>query len=176
MPRATLAPREEPGPSGCPRCHRSQGPAADAGPSGRSSPGGHPEPRAEQLEQPSLWYLAASPAATAAVGCLAPVPLVPYVPSMLYCSPAAPTSAPALAGVPPHRAAGHRRAQHPPRQHSAAHRPCLSLHLEELEDLNRSLSQAVEAAQSMRLTTTRMSRLLASELGRLRDLRGSCLF
>ncbi|XP_068025083.1 microtubule organization protein AKNA isoform X2 [Melanerpes formicivorus] len=163
-------------PIGTPRAGSRDRATHDAGPSGRSSPGCQPEPRAEKLEQPSLWYLAASPAATAAVGCLAPVPLVPYLPSLLYCSPAAPTSAPALAGVPPHRAAGHRRAQHPPRQHSAAHRPCLSLHLEELEDLNCSLSQAVEAAQSMRLTTSRMSRLLAGELGRLRDLRGSCLF
>ncbi|XP_054249201.1 microtubule organization protein AKNA [Indicator indicator] len=127
---------------------------ADAGPSGRSSPGSHPEPQAEKLKQPSPWYLAASPAATAAIGCLTPVPLVPYVPSVLYCSPAAPTSAP----------------------HSAAHHPCLSLHLEELEDLNWSLSQAVEAAQSIRVTTSRMGRLLATELGRVRDLRGSCLF
>ncbi|NXP74366.1 AKNA factor, partial [Ramphastos sulfuratus] len=116
MPRATPAPREELGTSGCPRCHGSwtlSGDATrqpqhstprrmhcptcrapigtptpgsrdratqDAGPSGRSSPGSHPEPRAEKLEQPRLWYLAASPAA---IGCLAPVPLVPYVPSMM---------------------------------------------------------------------------------------------
>ncbi|XP_064027010.1 microtubule organization protein AKNA [Pogoniulus pusillus] len=148
---------------------------ADAGPSGRSSPGSHPEPRAEKLEQPRLWYLAASPAAAAAISCLVPVPLVPYVPSMIYCSPAAPTSAPAAPGVPLQRAAGHRQAQHPPWQHSAAHHR-FSLDPQELEDLNWSLSRAVEAAQSMRVTTTRMSRVLATELGRVRDLRGSCLF
>lgn len=45
-----------------------------------------------------------------------------------------------------------------------------------MEELNRSLSRAVEAAQSVRLTTTRMSRALAAELSRARDLRGSCLF
>lgn len=92
-----------------------------------------------------------------------------------YCSPAAPTSAPAVPGVPLQPAAGHRQAQHPPWQHSAAHHR-FSLDPQELEDLNWSLSRAVEAAQSMRVTTTRMSRVLATELGRVRDLRGSCLF
>lgn len=93
-----------------------------------------------------------------------------------YCSSAVPTSAPAVAGVPLQHAAGFRRAEHPPRPHAAAHRRCLTLDLDELEDLNRSLSRAVEAAQSMRLTTTRMSRALGAELSRARDLRGSCLF
>ncbi|XP_052670594.1 LOW QUALITY PROTEIN: microtubule organization protein AKNA [Harpia harpyja] len=217
MPRATAAPREEPGTPGCPRCHGSRtssagfgagdaaiqpqhstprrtrcpacrapmGPPtpgsrdgathAEHGPSGTSPPGSRVGPRAEKPEQPGLWYLA-SPGATAAIGCLAPVPLVPYVPSMLYCSPAVPTSAPAMAGVPLQHAAGHRRAEHPPRPRAAGHHRCLTLDLDELEELNRSLSRAVEAAQSVRLTTTRMSRALATELSRARDLRGSCLF
>ncbi|XP_017595777.1 PREDICTED: AT-hook-containing transcription factor, partial [Corvus brachyrhynchos] len=137
-PRATPAPREEPGTSGCPRCHRGRmasagfgggdatwqpqhstprrtscptcrapmgapgsrdrAASAERGPGGTCPPG--PRVGAEKPEQRGLWYLAATPAATAATVCLAPVPLVPYVPSMLYCSPTVPTSAPALAGVP----------------------------------------------------------------------------
>ncbi|XP_053852761.1 microtubule organization protein AKNA [Vidua macroura] len=203
-PRATPAPREEPGTSGCPQCHRGRMASAAFGggdtprqpqhstprrtscptcraPSAAGSrdtathaehgPGGSCPPGAEKPEQPGIWYLAATPAATV---CLAPVPLVPYVPSMLYCSPAAPTSAPALAGVHLGVPAGPRQAERPPRPQG--HHGCLSLDLEELEELNWSLSQAVEAAQSVRLTTSRMSRALAAELGRPRGLRGSCLF
>ncbi|XP_068067595.1 microtubule organization protein AKNA isoform X3 [Anomalospiza imberbis] len=203
-PRATPAPREEPGTSGCPRCHRGRMASAALGggdtprqpqhstprrtscptcrapsaPGSRDTathaergPSGSCLPGAEKLEQPGIWYLAATPAATV---CLAPVPLVPYVPSMLYCSPAAPTSAPALAGVPLSVPAGPRRAERPPRPQG--HHGCLSLDLEELEELNWSLSRAVEAAQSVRLTTSRMSRALAAELGRPRGLRRSCLF
>lgn len=103
---------------------------------------------------------------------LSPCPL----PLPSYCSPVVPTSAPAVAGVPLQQAMGHRRAEHPPRPHAAAHRRCPSLDLRELEELNRSLSRAVGAAQSVRSTTTRMSRVLAAELSRARDLRGSCLF
>ncbi|XP_075628411.1 microtubule organization protein AKNA [Balearica regulorum gibbericeps] len=170
----------------CPACQAPVGPPApdsrdgaahaERGPGGTSPPDPRVGPRAEKPEQPGLWYLAASPAATTAIGCLAPVPLVPYAPSVLYCSPAVPTSAPALAGVPLQHAAGHRRAEHPPRPHAAGHHRCLTLDLDGLEELNRSLSRAVDAAQSMRLTTTRMSRVLTAELSRARDLRGSCLF
>lgn len=81
-----------------------------------------------------------------------------------------------MAGVPLQHAGGHWRAEHPPRPHAAGHRRCLTLDLDEFEELNRSLSRAVEAAQSVRFTTTRMSRALAAELSRARDLRGSCLF
>ncbi|KAM6192921.1 microtubule organization protein AKNA [Sarcoramphus papa] len=170
----------------CPTCRAPMGPPApssrdgathaECGPSVMSPPGSRVGPRAEKPEQPGPWYLAASPGAAAAIGCLAPVPLVPYAPSVLYCSPAVPTSAPAMAGVPLQHAAGHQWAEHPPRPHAAGHHRCLTLDLDELEDLNRSLSRAVEAAQSVRLTTTRMSRALTAELSRARDLRGSCLF
>lgn len=112
-----------------------------------SSPGSRP--RAEPPEQPGLWYLAGGPP----VGYLAPVPLVPYAPPLLYCSPAVPTSAPA-----------------PPR------RPPLGLPLADLEELQRSLGRAVDAAQHARITTKRLGRSLASELSRARGLRGSCLF
>ncbi|XP_041262913.1 microtubule organization protein AKNA isoform X5 [Onychostruthus taczanowskii] len=208
-PRATPAPREEPGTSVCPRCHRGRTASAafgggdtsrqpqhstprrtscptcraptgsrdtathaERGPGGSCPPG--PHTGAEKPEQPGIWYLAAPPAATAATVCLAPVPLVPYVPSMLYCSPAVPTSAPALAGVPLGIPVGPRQAERPPRPRG--HHRCLSLDLDELEELNWSLGRAVEAAQSVRLTTSRMSRALAAELGRPRGLRGSCLF
>ncbi|NWT60401.1 AKNA factor, partial [Erythrocercus mccallii] len=122
-PRATPAPREEPGTSGCPRCHRGRtasagfgggdaprqpqhstprstscptcrapmGPSvpgsgdrathAEHGPGGSCPPG--PHAGAEKPEQPGIWYLAATPAATTATICLAPIPLVPYVPSVL---------------------------------------------------------------------------------------------
>ncbi|XP_072739571.1 microtubule organization protein AKNA [Ciconia boyciana] len=170
----------------CPTCRAPTGPPApggrdgatraEHGPSGTSPPGPRVGPRAEKPEQPGLWYLAASPGATAAIGCLAPVPLVPYAPSVLYCSPAVPTSAPAVAGVPLLHATGHWRAEHPPRPPAAGRHRGLTLDLDELEELNRSLSWAVEAAQNVRLTTTRMSRALATELSRARDLRGSCLF
>uniref|UniRef100_A0A8U8BF81 Uncharacterized protein n=1 Tax=Geospiza parvula TaxID=87175 RepID=A0A8U8BF81_GEOPR len=204
-PRATPAPREEPGTSGCPQCHRGRMASAASGggdtprqpqhstprrmscptcraptgsrdtathervPGGSCPPG--PHAGAEKPEQPGIWYLAAPPAATV---CLAPVPLVPYVPSMLYCSPAVPTSAPALAGVPLAVPAGPRRAERPPRPQG--HQRCLSLELEELEELNWCLGRAVEAAQSARLSSSRISRALAAELGRPRGLRGSCLF
>ncbi|XP_074702800.1 microtubule organization protein AKNA isoform X2 [Strix aluco] len=144
----------------------------EPGPGGTSPPGSHVGPRAQKPEPPGLCYLAASPGATTAIGCLAPVPLVPYVPSVLYCSPAVPTSAPAVAGVP----LRHRWAKHPPRPHATGRHRGLTLDLEELEELNRSLSRAMEAAQSVRFTTTRVSRALAAELSRARDLRGSCLF
>ncbi|XP_068270003.1 microtubule organization protein AKNA [Nyctibius grandis] len=137
---------------------------AEPGPAGTSPAVSHMGPRAETLEQPGLWYLVSSPAA---VGCLPPVPLVPYAPPVLYCSPAVPTSAPAPAGVPLRPPAGHRRAERPPRR-------CLALG--ELEELNWALGQAVEAAHSVRLSTTRVSRALAADLGRARGLRDSCLF
>ncbi|TRZ18918.1 hypothetical protein HGM15179_008175 [Zosterops borbonicus] len=163
-PEGKAAPRVTPA--------RRQPVAAERGPAGSCPPG--PHAGAEKPEQPGFWYLAAAPAATTATVCLAPVPIVPYVPSVLYCSPAVPTSAPALAGAPLGAAAGPRRAERPRR--TPTHHHCLSLDLEELEELNWSLGRAVEAAQSVRLTTTRMSRALAAELGRERGLRGSCLF
>ncbi|NXQ24570.1 AKNA factor, partial [Alaudala cheleensis] len=75
----------------CPTCRAPMGPPApgssdrathaERGPGGSCPPG--PQAGAEKPEQPGIWYLAATPAATAATVCLAPIPLVPYVPSML---------------------------------------------------------------------------------------------
>ncbi|XP_021269827.1 AT-hook-containing transcription factor [Numida meleagris] len=67
-----------------------------------------------------------------------------------YCPPAAPTSTP-------------HRTRSPP--------------LSDLEeDLDRSLSTAVAAARRARVTSRRLGRALAAELGRARAVRGSCLF
>ncbi|OPJ67903.1 AT-hook-containing transcription factor isoform A [Patagioenas fasciata monilis] len=157
------APMGAPAPDGRDRA------AHERGPGGTFPPGSRVGPRAEKPEHPGLWYLMTSPAAnaaTAAISCLAPVPLVPYVPSVLFCSPAVPTSAPTPAGVSP---------QHPTEQPPAAapHRcPARG----GLEELDRSLSRALEAARSVGVTTTRMGRALATELSRARALRGSCLF
>ncbi|KAM6110342.1 LOW QUALITY PROTEIN: microtubule organization protein AKNA [Pterocles gutturalis] len=153
------APMGAPTPSG-----RDRATHAERGPGDTSPPGSRTAPRTEKLEQPRLWYLGATPGATtAAISCLAPVPLVPYTPSVLYCSPVVPTSAP------PQHTMGHRRAEHPLR------RPRRCLALEELGELERALGRAVAAARGVRVTTTRMSRVLATELGRARDLRGSGL-
>ncbi|KAM6047756.1 microtubule organization protein AKNA isoform 2-T2 [Chlamydotis macqueenii] len=174
-PRRTRCPTCR-APMGAPAAGGRDGATGEHGPRDTSPPGSRVAPRAEKPEQPGRWYLAASPAATAAIGCIAPVPLVPYVPPMLYCSPAAPTSAPAMAGVPLQGVTEPRRAERPPRPHTAAHPRCLTLGLEELEELDQWLNRAVEAAQGARLRTARISRVLATELGQVRDLRGSCLF
>ncbi|NWR83616.1 AKNA factor, partial [Furnarius figulus] len=77
----------------CPTCRAPLGPPmpgsrdrathAERGPSATSPPGSHVGPRAKKTEQPGFWYLAPSPAATPATICLAPIPVVPYVPSVL---------------------------------------------------------------------------------------------
>ncbi|KAM9521674.1 microtubule organization protein AKNA [Guaruba guarouba] len=201
VPRGSTAPREEPRTPECPRCLQSRTPSAgqagdaarqpqhstprrtrcpacqapmgapssdgathaEHGPGATSSPGSHIGSRAQKLEQPGLWYLA-SPGASAAISCLASVPIVPYAPSVLYCSPAVPTS--------PHTV-GQCGAEHPPCSPAAGPHRCLPL---ELEELNWSLSRAMAAARSVKVTTSRMSRVLAAELSRARGLRHSCLF
>lgn len=80
-----------------------------------------------------------------------------------YYAPAAPTSARAAAEWPPavsSRPAG---------------RPRHSIQLD-LEELNKALSRAVQAAESVRSTTKLMSRSLSADLRQARGLRGSCLF
>ncbi|KAM9117390.1 microtubule organization protein AKNA isoform 2-T2 [Pangshura tecta] len=142
------------------------------------SSGLSPKPEKPQQQQPGLWYLAAQPLGTA-VSYIPTVPLVPYSPSVLYCSPPAPTSVPEPAGLPAHYSSQDRVAELKPRAarrqaHGRHH--SLMLDFDDLEDLNWSLSQAVEAAKSMKLTTKQMNRSLTSELSKARHLRGSCLF
>lgn len=55
-------------------------------------------------------------------------------------------------------------------------RPSIQLDLEDLEELNKALTRAVQAAESIRSTTKHMSRSLSADLRQARSLRGSCLF
>ncbi|CAM2103685.1 unnamed protein product [Caretta caretta] len=129
-------------------------------------------------QQRGLWYLAAPPPGTA-VNYIPTVPLLPYSPSVLYCSPPAPTSVPGSAGLAAHYSSEYRVAELKPwaaRQQTHGRHHSLMLDFDDLEDLNWSLSQAVEAAKSMTFTTKQMNRSLTSELSKARRLRGSCLF
>ncbi|XP_058842677.1 microtubule organization protein AKNA-like [Acipenser ruthenus] len=108
-----------------------------------------------------------------------PVHYVPYSPSHLYFStPASKTPPPSpesrlywSTGVgllelqPEPGVKGQRR-----------RRRSLTLDSTEVDTLSRSLSRAVEAAQSMRLTTGRMARSLTTELSRSSPLRQSFLY
>ncbi|XP_031457430.1 whirlin isoform X1 [Phasianus colchicus] len=140
-------------PERCPTCRASRGDTDRAGHAQRSKSDGKspPEPRsrpqAVQPERPAgCWYLAGGPPVTY----LAPVPVVPYAPSLLYCPPAAPTSTPHHTRSPP---------------------------LSDLEeDLDLSLSTAMAAARRARVTSRRLGQVLAAELGRARAVRSSCLF
>ncbi|XP_067398262.1 microtubule organization protein AKNA [Emydura macquarii macquarii] len=146
-----------------------------------SSPGSvlsHKPEKPPQKQQPGLWYLAA-PLPGTAVSYIPTVPLVPYSPSVVYCSPPAPTSGPLPAGLPPHYSSGYRVAELKPwaaRQQAHSRHPSQKLDFHSLEDLNWSLSRAVEAAKSMKFTTKQMNRSLTSELSKARILRRSCLF
>ncbi|XP_030391447.1 microtubule organization protein AKNA [Gopherus evgoodei] len=136
------------------------------------------KPQQQQQQQPGLWYLAAPPPGTA-INYIPTVPLVPYSPSVLYCSPPAPTSVPGPADLPAHYTNQYRVAELKPRvarQQAHSRHHSLMLDFDDLEDLNWSLNWAVEAAKSMKLTTKQMNRSLTSELSKARRLRGSCLF
>lgn len=86
-----------------------------------------------------------------------------------YASPGGPTSAPSarLAAEWPPAA---------PSRPAGRHRHSIQLDLEDLEELNRALSRAVQAAESIRSTTKHMSRSLSANLRQSHGLRGSCLF
>ncbi|XP_039362566.1 microtubule organization protein AKNA isoform X2 [Mauremys reevesii] len=138
----------------------------------------HKPEKPQQQQQPGLRYLAAQPLGTA-INYIPTVPLVPYSPSVLYCSPPAPTSVPGPAGLPAHYSSQYRVAELKPRaarQQAHGRHHSLMLDFDDLEDLNWSLSRAVEAAKSMKLTTKQMNRSLTSELSKAGRLRGSCLF
>ncbi|XP_032653637.1 microtubule organization protein AKNA [Chelonoidis abingdonii] len=138
----------------------------------------HKTEKPQQQQQPGLWYLAVPPPGTA-INYIPTVPVVPYSPSVLYCSPPAPTSVPGPAGLPVHYSSLYRVAELKPRaaqQQAHGRHHSLMLDFDDLEDLNWSLSRAVEATKSMKLTTKQMNRSLTSELNKARRLRGSCLF
>lgn len=85
-----------------------------------------------------------------------------------YTPPGGPTSAPSARPA----------AEWPPAASSrpGGHRHSIQLDLEDLEELNKALSRAVQAAQSVHSTTKHMSRSLSAELRQGHSLRGSCLF
>lgn len=95
---------------------------------------------------------------------------MPYPSATVYYAPPGPTSAssaqPAPAEWPPPA---------PPRLPRAP-RHSIQLNLEDLEELNKALNQAVQAAENIRSTTKQMSRSLSADLRQARSLRGSCLF
>ncbi|ELW70615.1 AT-hook-containing transcription factor [Tupaia chinensis] len=117
---------------------------------------------------PGLWYLAAAPPAPALPACayISSVPVVPYPPAAVYYASPAPTSARPAAEWPPTA----------PSRPARGHRRSLQLDLDDLEELSKALSQAVQAAESVRSTTQQLSRSLSADLRQARSLRGSCLF
>nr|XP_017504214.2 microtubule organization protein AKNA isoform X1 [Manis javanica]XP_017504215.2 microtubule organization protein AKNA isoform X1 [Manis javanica] len=134
-------------------------------PKQRSKPGGSP-PRPPH----GLWYLAAAPSVPAApaFAYVSSIPVLPYPSATVYYAPPGPTSTPSAQPAtewPP-------TASRPARRH----RHSLQLDLEGLEELNKALSRAVQAAESVRSTTRHMSRSLSADLRQARSLRGSCLF
>ncbi|XP_042534616.1 microtubule organization protein AKNA isoform X3 [Dipodomys spectabilis] len=107
-------------------------------------------------QPPGLWYLAATPPVTAP---LAFAYILPYPPATVYYASPAATSAPS-------------GSQKPVR----ANRHSVQLDLDELDELQAALSQAVQAAESVRTTTRHMSQSLAANLRQAQGLQGSCLF
>ncbi|XP_069332813.1 microtubule organization protein AKNA [Eulemur rufifrons] len=180
-----------PAPAGvlhCPLCGRAGAPPEGDGPgpatSGaekaatrRNTPAtSSPRQRSKHAGSPSrpppgLWYLAAAPPAPAPAGFayISSVPIMPYPPATVYYAAAGPTSAPP---APP-------AAEWPPAasaRPARGHRHSIQLDLDDLEELNKALSQAVRAAESVRSATKQMSRSLSADLRQARSLRGSCLF
>ncbi|XP_023366334.1 AT-hook-containing transcription factor [Otolemur garnettii] len=108
---------------------------------------------------PGLWYLAAAPSSPAppAFAYISSVPVMPYPSATVYYAAAGPTSAPSASS-------------RPAREHQR------SIQLDDLEDLNRALGQAIQAAESVRSATKQMSRSLSANLRQARSPRRSCLF
>ncbi|XP_011947496.1 PREDICTED: AT-hook-containing transcription factor isoform X6 [Cercocebus atys] len=117
---------------------------------------------------PGLWYLATAPPAPAppAFAYVSSVPIMPYPPAAVYYAPAGPTSAQPAAEWP------HTASPPPARRH----RHSIQLDLGDLEELNKALSRAVQAAESVRSTTRQMRSSLSADLRQAHSLRGSCLF
>ncbi|XP_060056011.1 microtubule organization protein AKNA isoform X2 [Erinaceus europaeus] len=124
-----------------------------------------------QRPPPGLWYLAATPPAPVppAFAYVSSVPVLPYPSATVYYAPLGTTSASAAqpAANQPSTASS---------QPTQGHQHSIQLDLEDLEELNKALSRAVQAAQSIRSTTKQMSRSLSADLRQARSLRGSCLF
>lgn len=169
----------------CPLCGRVGSPPEADGP-GSASSGAEkatkrrkapltpsPKQRSKQTASsprppPGLWYLATAPPAPAppAFAYVSSVPIMPYPPAAVYYAPAGPTSAQPAAKWPP-------TASPPP---ARRHRHSIQLDLGDLEELNKALSRAVQAAESVRSTTKQMRSSLSADLRQAHSLRGSCLF
>ncbi|XP_059513849.1 microtubule organization protein AKNA isoform X1 [Myotis daubentonii] len=186
-PSPTDAPR-------CPLCGQAGSPGSPAegdGPDAATSGAGKstrrnapsassPKQRSKRVGSPpapppGLWYLAAAPSGPAppAFAYVSSLPVMPYPSAtVFYAPPGGPTSAPATPSARP-------AAEWPPAASSRAaggHGRSIQLDLEDLEELNKALSRAVQAAESVRATTKHMSRSLSADLRQAHSLRGSCLF
>ncbi|XP_036915019.1 microtubule organization protein AKNA isoform X2 [Sturnira hondurensis] len=151
---------------------------AEKSTTGRSIPStSNPKPRSRRVGSPprpppGLWYLAAAPSIPAppAFAYVSSVPITPYAPAtVFYTPPGGPTSATSARLAAEWPAAASSRPARGPR-HS------IPLDLEDLEELNRALSRAVQAAERVRSTAKHMSRSLSADLRQAHSLRGSCLF
>ncbi|XP_058379841.1 microtubule organization protein AKNA [Diceros bicornis minor] len=182
--------REPPGPSPtealrCVLCGRVGSPPEGDGPDSASSGAekasmrrrapatSSPKQRSQQVGSPprpppGLWYLAAPSSAPAlpSFAYVSSVPVVPYPSATVFYTSPGTTSAHPPAEGPPTAS---------PRQ-APCHRPSIRLDLEDLEELHKALSRAVQAAESVRATTREMSRSLCADLRQAPGLRGSCLF
>ncbi|XP_022356052.1 AT-hook-containing transcription factor isoform X1 [Enhydra lutris kenyoni] len=186
--------RDPPGPSPtdplqCPLCGRVRLPPATDGPDSAASgpdkaasrrnkrPASSPTQRSKRAGSPArpppgLWYLAAAPPAPApaALAYVSSVPIMPFPSATVYYVPPGPTSASSAHSAP---------ADWPPSAPSRAargQRRSIQLDLEDLEELNTALAEAMQAAEGIRSTTKHMSRSLSADLRQTRSLRGSCLF
>uniref|UniRef100_A0A8C6DPH3 AT-hook transcription factor n=1 Tax=Moschus moschiferus TaxID=68415 RepID=A0A8C6DPH3_MOSMO len=166
-------------PVSCPHCRppRTEDAAPERAATRRNAPStSSPKQRSKRAGSPprpppGLWYLAAAPSAPAppAFAYISSVPVLPYPSATVYYALPAPTSAPS----------GRAAAEWPPAacsQPARGPRHSVQLDLKDLEELNKALSRAVKAAESVRSTTQHMSRSLSAELRQARGLRGSCLF
>ncbi|XP_038601507.1 microtubule organization protein AKNA [Tachyglossus aculeatus] len=128
---------------------------------------------------PRVWYLASPAAPAPAVTYLPALSVVPPSPSVVYYPTCVSTSASSPTGPVFYCSSSFSPTKQKP---PAAPWPApglgcsLTLELDDLNELNWSLSQAVQAAKSIKFTTKQMSRSLTSDLNRARALRSSCLF
>ncbi|XP_028919283.1 microtubule organization protein AKNA isoform X2 [Ornithorhynchus anatinus] len=128
---------------------------------------------------PRVWYLASPAAPAPAVAYLPVLSTLPPSPSIVYYPTCVSTSASSPTGPVFYCSSSFSSTEQTP---PTAPRPVpglrrsLALELDDLNELNWSLSQAVQAAKSIKFTTKQMSRSLTSDLNRAKALRNSCLF
>ncbi|XP_058999503.1 microtubule organization protein AKNA isoform X1 [Mustela lutreola] len=173
----------------CPLCGRVGLPPATDGPDSAASgpdkaasrrntrPASSPTQRSKRAGSPArpppgLWYLAAAPPAPApaALAYISSVPVMPFPSATVYYVPPGPTSTSSAHSAP---------ADWPPSTPSrvaGGQRRSIQLDLEDLEELNMALAEAMQAAEGIRSTTKHMSHSLSADLRQTRSLRGSCLF